>query len=262
MKFYEEVNTTKNIKIKESSSFEFDSGYGTLTVGTDSNIYYTNSIGNFRLNVNNSGGGTNSITLQSVLDNGSVATLSQDLDINLNGDEFIIRETSPSNLTGIRYESDYSTGWDENTPTGTLATKGYVDSNSGNDDSDSNAIVTNNYYQISNNSDTDSVYTDEYITLNWDETGNDLELVMDVEPLGSGDLRAFSHIPGGSVQNTAITTPGFAYDLYQAGVSSGNKLNVFVSPEDDETYPSYSIVVYNTGESYKNTVWIQRIKRK
>lgn len=126
---------------------------------------------------------------------------------------------------------------------------------------DSNSTVENFYYSISNSVDTRPIFEDTNVLFNWDETGNDLEFRMKVAPGGSGDMRSLAYLVGGSTQNTFITTTGVNYDVYTAGVSSGNRLEVFITAENDVTYPAYHVIVYNTGESVENTVWIQRITR-
>jgi hypothetical protein len=124
-----------------------------------------------------------------------------------------------------------------------------------------NANVDNFYYSISNSVDTRPIFEDTNVLFNWDETGNDLEFRMKVAPGGSGDMRSLAYLVGGSTQNTFITTTGVNYDVYTSGVSAGNRLEVFRTAENDVTYPAYHVIVYNTGESVQNTVWIQRITR-
>jgi len=126
---------------------------------------------------------------------------------------------------------------------------------------DSNSTVENFYYSISNSVDTRPIFEDTNVLFNWDETGNDLEFQMKVAPGGSGDMRSLAYLVGGSTQNTAIVSTGVNYDVYAAGVSAGNRLEVFITAENDVTYPAYHVTVYNTGESFENTVWIQRITR-
>jgi hypothetical protein len=87
-------------------------------------------------------------------------------------------------------------------------------------------------------------------------------MVMNTAPSGSGDMRSLAYIVGGVTQNTFITTTGVIYDLYTSGVSAGNRLEAFISAENDDTYPAYHVTVYNTGESFLNTIWIQRIRKK
>ena len=122
-----------------------------------------------------------------------------------------------------------------------------------------NAIVDNFYYSISNTVDTRPIFEDDKVKFNWDETGNDLEFHMKVAPGGSGDMRSLAYLVGGSTQNTAIVSTGVAYDIYAAGVSAGNRLEAFITAENDVTYPAYHVTVYNTGESFHNTIWIERI---
>ena len=122
-----------------------------------------------------------------------------------------------------------------------------------------NAQVDNFYYSISNSADTRPVFEDDNVLFNWDETGNQLEFRMKVAPGGSGDMRSLGYIVGGSTQNTFIVSTGVNYDVYAAGVSAGNRLEVFITAENDVTYPAYHVTAYNTGESFNNTIWIQRI---
>ena len=122
-----------------------------------------------------------------------------------------------------------------------------------------NAIVDNFYYSISNAVDTRPIFEDDKVLFNWDETGNDLEFQMKVAPGGSGDMRASTYLYGGGVQSTAIVSTGTDYDLYPAGVSAGNRIEAFITAENDVTYPAYRVIVFNTGESFHNTIWIERI---
>jgi hypothetical protein len=122
-----------------------------------------------------------------------------------------------------------------------------------------NAIVENYYYSISNSIDT-TFYEDDKIILKWDETGNDLKFTMKVEPSGSGDMRSLGVLMGSTTTfNVAIVTPNVEYDLYSAGISAGNRMQAFVTAENDVTYPAYHITAYNTGESFHNTIWVQKI---
>ena len=124
-----------------------------------------------------------------------------------------------------------------------------------------NAIVENSYYSVSNSVDT-TFYEDDKVRLKWDETGNDLKFTMKVEPSGSGDMRSLGVLMGSNTTfNVAIVTPNLEYDLYSAGISAGNRMEAFVTAENDQTYPAYHITAYNTGESYHNTIWVQRITR-
>jgi hypothetical protein len=125
-----------------------------------------------------------------------------------------------------------------------------------------NSIVDSFYYQVSNSVDTRPVFTDGNVTVGWDETGNDLEFTMDTAPGGTGDMRSLSYrVGGGSTQNKFITTVGSRYDLYGAGVYAGNRVEIFVTAENDDTYPAYKITVYNTGESSLVSIWIERITK-
>jgi len=124
-----------------------------------------------------------------------------------------------------------------------------------------NATVDNFYYQVSNSVDTRPVFSDSNITIGWDETGNDLEFTMDVAPLGSGDMRSLAYLVGGATNNEFITTVGAIVDLYPTGVAAGERMEAFVTSENDEAYPAYKITTYNAGESYKVSIWIERITK-
>ena len=122
-----------------------------------------------------------------------------------------------------------------------------------------NAIVENYYYSVSNSVDT-TFYDDDKVTLKWDETGNDIKFTMKVEPSGTGDMRSLGVLMGSNTTfNVAIVTPNVEYDLYSAGISAGNRMEAFVTAENDVTYPAYHVTAYNTGESFQNTIWIRKI---
>jgi len=122
-----------------------------------------------------------------------------------------------------------------------------------------NAIVENYYYSVSNSVDT-TFYDDDKVTLKWDETGNDLKFTMKVAPGGSGDMRSLGVLMGSNTTfNVAIVSTNVEYDLYSAGISAGNRMEAFVTAENDGTYPAYHITAYNTGESFHNTIWVQKI---
>ena len=124
-----------------------------------------------------------------------------------------------------------------------------------------NAIVDNFYYSVSNSVDT-TFFDDDKVTMKWDETGNDLKFTMKVAPGGSGDMRSLGVLMGSNTTfNVAIVATNVEYDLYSAGISAGNRMEAFVTAENDVTYPAYHVTAYNTGESYQNTIWVQRITR-
>lgn len=125
-----------------------------------------------------------------------------------------------------------------------------------------NAKVDTFYYSLSNSVDTRPFFDDGNVQFAWDETGNDLEFVMLTAPGGSGDMRSFAFIPGGSEDDTAITTVSVTYDLYPLGVSAGNLMIATIAPENDVTYPRYKVEVHNMGESFENTVKIERTTLK
>ena len=124
-----------------------------------------------------------------------------------------------------------------------------------------NASVENYYYQISNSIDSEP-FVDDNIKIRWNETGNKLELIMLTSPTGnSSSMRAVAYLVGGTypTENTFINLSNYTYELYSYGVSAYERLEVFVTAEDDINYPAYKITVQNAGESYKNHLWIQKI---
>ena len=122
-----------------------------------------------------------------------------------------------------------------------------------------NAIVEDYYYSISNSIDT-TFYEDDKVIMRWDETGNDIKFTMKVAPGGSGDMRSLGIIAGSTTtENRAIVSTSVEYDLYSGGISAGNRFEGFVTAENDVTYPAYRIIAYNTGESFDNTIWVQKI---
>jgi hypothetical protein len=127
--------------------------------------------------------------------------------------------------------------------------------------SSGNASVDDFYYQISNSTDTRPIFNDGNVKFEWDETGNDLEFYMLVAPAGTGDMLSLAYLIGGSTISTSIGQLNFKYDIYHSGVSAGNRMEAFITAENDDTYPAYKITVFNTGESYLNSVWIQRITK-
>ena len=100
-----------------------------------------------------------------------------------------------------------------------------------------------------------------YASMSWDETGNRLLFTMKDAP-AAGGMRALAYLFGGTTTNTYITTVGAEYSLYPAGVSAGNRLEAIVAPEDSITTPTYRITVYNTGETTKNVIIVDRTRRE
>ena len=124
-----------------------------------------------------------------------------------------------------------------------------------------NASVENYYYQVSNSVDSEP-FVDNNIKIRWNETGNKLELIMLTPPSGnSNSMRSVAFLVGSGypTDNTFINLTNYIYELYSYGVSAYERLEVFVTAEDDINYPAYKITVQNAGESYKNHIWIQKI---
>ena len=79
------------------------------------------------------------------------------------------------------------------------------------------------------------------------------------EPQGTGDLVSLAAKGDSGVVSTYITQPNYKYDVYPAGVNATEGLVVWISAEDDSTYPSYKIFLHNAGTSYNSIVEIKKI---
>lgn len=108
-----------------------------------------------------------------------------------------------------------------------------------------NSSVETYTYSFANGVDNFDFYDDGLVRFGWDSPGNDLEFYMDVAPSGTGDMRSLATINYATQQNTFITTTGFLYDIYGAGVGPGSQLNIFIAAENDPTYPIYQVELYN-----------------
>ena len=75
-----------------------------------------------------------------------------------------------------------------------------------------------------------------------------MEFYMLTEPANNTGLcsSCFLH---GTIQDTQITIaePNYLYDLFSAGVTSGELAEIWVSAYDDPTYPMYKLIVHHTG---------------
>ena len=127
--------------------------------------------------------------------------------------------------------------------------------------SSGNASVDDFYYQISNSTETRPIFNDGNVKFEWDEPGNDLEFHMLVAPAGSGDMSCLAYLIDGTTISTSIGQLNLKYDIYHSGVSAGNRMEAFITAENDDTYPAYKITVFNPGESFLNSIWIQRITK-
>ena len=112
-----------------------------------------------------------------------------------------------------------------------------------------NALAQFYSFSFRTNFDNDDFFNDGRIKLSWDTDGKDLEVYMLTEPQGSGDLVAIATKGNNSPVSTYITQPNYKYDVYPLGVNATEGLIVWVSAEDDATYPSYKISVHNAGTS-------------
>jgi len=127
-----------------------------------------------------------------------------------------------------------------------------------------NASEEINYYQISNSADTRPIYTDSFINLGWDETGNDLELTMLVAPAvkGQGIYCLATKSDNTGSQQTYITQINTVTDVFNAGIGAGYRGNITIQAQDDINYPFYQIEIFNPSESLtKIGVCIRKIQR-
>lgn len=123
-----------------------------------------------------------------------------------------------------------------------------------------NCTVTNFYYHISNSVDT-TFYTDDKMSFSWDETNNYLRANLITQPAGSTDCRSLAQMFGSTyttARNTAIVAIGTSYQISDS-INASLRCEVFISPDNDPTYPAYHITAYNLGESFNNVIWLKKI---
>ena len=103
-------------------------------------------------------------------------------------------------------------------------------------------------YSFHYNFDRKPFYDDGLVSFGWDAPGNDIECYMLTAPANSGGLRSSCFIHG-TTQGThiSITEPNYMYDLFPAGVPSGEVAEIWVSAYNDTTYPMYKLLVHHTG---------------
>ena len=122
-----------------------------------------------------------------------------------------------------------------------------------------NAEVEFSHYSFKSGFDNDNFFNDGLIKLSWDGNGNDLELYMLTEPQGTGDLISLGTKGDSAVVSTYITQANYKYDVYPAGVNATEGLVVWISAEEDESYPSYKVFVHNAGSSYNSNVEVKKV---
>ena len=122
-----------------------------------------------------------------------------------------------------------------------------------------NAEAEFSHYSFKSGQDNDGFFNDGLIKLSWDSPGNDLEIYMLTEPNGTGDMISLATKGDTTPVSTYITQLNFKYDVYPAGVNATEGLVVWISAEDDESYPSYKIFVHNAGSSYNSNVEVKKI---
>ena len=138
----------------------------------------------------------------------------------------------------------------------------YIDNNSGagiTGQGAGNANAEFYYYSFKSGQDETDFFNDGLIKLSWDSNGNDLELYMLTEPQGTGDLISLGTKGNSSVVSTYITQANYKYDVYPAGVNATEGLVVWISAEEDATYPSYKVFVHNAGTSYNSNIEVKKI---
>ena len=258
------ANNSNYIEFYDPSERKGWIGYPSSTSSTDA-LFIRNEEHGSKIIISNTDSGGTSRTAIDIDANHNVALPFGDLDISGTLTIGALGTGTSVNNLGIDASGNVVSGSDIYVTGGTYSSGTLtLDRNDGNSVSVSgftsgNATVENYYYQISNSVDTRPIFQDSFVTINWDETGNDLEFQMDVAPGGSGDMRSLAYLVGGATQNTFITTTATPYDVYAAGVAAGNRLECFITAENDDTHPAYHITVYNTGESFLNSVWIKKI---
>jgi hypothetical protein len=124
-----------------------------------------------------------------------------------------------------------------------------------------NASETIDYYQISNSSDTKPFHTDTYITLGWDETGNDLELTMLTAPSSGGIYSLVTKSANSGSTQTFISVTNATYDIFPSGIGAGYRGTVTITAEDDVNYPFYQVEGENPSESAKISVCVRAIQK-
>lgn len=122
-----------------------------------------------------------------------------------------------------------------------------------------NAIAEFFHYSFKTGFDNDAFFDDGLIRLSWDTDGNDLELYMLTEPSNTGDLVALATKGNGSTVSTYITQTNYKYDILPTGVNPTELLVLWVSAEEDETYPTYQVKLHNAGSVYNSTVEVKKI---
>ena len=122
-----------------------------------------------------------------------------------------------------------------------------------------NAIAEFSHYSFKSGVDNDNFFNDGNIKLSWDSNGNDLEVYMLTEPAGTGDLVAIATKGVTSAVSTYITQTNFKYDVYPAGVNATEGLVVWITAEEDPSYPNYKVFVHNAGSSYNSNIEIKKI---
>jgi len=137
----------------------------------------------------------------------------------------------------------------------------YKEVNAG-DTGEGNAVAEFYHYSFRTGQDNVDFFNDGNIKLSWDAPGNDLELYMLTEPANTGDMVSLATKGNSTVVSTYITQPNFKYDVYPAGVNATEGLVVWITAEEDDSYPTYKVFVHNAGSSYNSTVEVKKITPK
>ena len=102
---------------------------------------------------------------------------------------------------------------------------------------------------VAKGADNFSLFNDGIIKLGWDAPGNDPEFTLITAPSGGGS--SFIHLVPfkNFVQGSIVTTQSVnsMVDIWAAGINSdGDILKVFISPDDDDTFPRYEVTYHRT----------------
>ena len=111
--------------------------------------------------------------------------------------------------------------------------------------SNQNALTESYKFSFASSQDNNAFFDDGNIELSWNAPAGYLELKMLTEPVSNGNLTSMLTFDG-STSSVFISEPNFTYRLNSSGLSSNNIMTLVVTSEEDATYPSYYLNVYNT----------------
>lgn len=115
------------------------------------------------------------------------------------------------------------------------------------------------FYKYSFNSSTDKVdfFNDNNIKFSYDSNGGslpDIEVYMLSFPPNSNFLKYSSILNGNQIQTGLLSQLNFRVDIYQNGITSGDRLEFIISPNDGGDYPTYKMTAFRTGSGSDHMV--------